>query len=149
LRLRRAGTASRGPLNADVRCHLSRVSTAIGLCTLTASAVFSIWIMLQGAGGTFRWSWFYPWVLSPYVAFGILCVKLAHRSSTSRRAALVAAVIVSVISVYAYVNAMLVDVSSTSALIFVFMPLYLFIGGFAVFGVSMLISRFLGSRSDT
>ena len=125
------------------------MSIAIGLSSLLASAAFAIWIMLQGTGGKFEWSWFYPWVLSPYFAFGFLCIASASRTAAYRRSALVTAVIVSIVSIYTYVNATLDCESSTAALIFVFMPLYLLIGGLAVFGISTLIGRLLRARSDT
>jgi len=125
------------------------VIAAIGLCSLATAAAFTIWAMLHGAGGVFEWSWFYPWALSPYIVLGILCITSATRAAATRRAALVAAVLVSIVSAHAYVNAMFFDVSSTSALIFIFMPLYSLIGGLVVYGVVAVVGRWLRAANDT
>ena len=57
--------------------------------------------------------------------------------------------VVSIISAHAYVYAMFNDVSSTSALIFIFMPLYSLIGGLVVFGVVAVVGRWPGAANDS
>jgi hypothetical protein len=112
------------------------------------AAAIAVWTMLHGAGGRFEWSWFYPWVLAPYLILGGLVATVGTRSKFTRVASIVATVAVLAAS-YLYVDAMFIHVSSTSALIYVFLPLYLLVGGLTLFALTALIGRRLSRPNDT
>src|SRR5438105_6328870 len=99
--------------------------------------------MIHGAG-KFEWNAFYPWVIGPYIVLlGVLCLP---RDQTSARAfaGCVTAVLVLAFTCWFYIGAMWFSSSSTSALIFVFAPAYLFVGGLMVWGVAWyLFARIL------
>jgi len=139
-RPRRLSIAARGPLNADVRCHL-RSAVTIGIASLAVAAVVTLWSMLYGALWKFEWSWFYPWALSPYLVLVIVFVAAGNRSKSTQIASVVAGVAVLLFASFLYLDAMLVHVSSTSALVFVFGPLYLLVGGTLVFVTTALVGR--------
>lgn len=88
---------------------------------------------------------FILWAVSPYVAFfaaSRMLSKLLPLSNLAIPSAVIAAVMLA-FTVYAYVGTR--DTSSTYALIFVFVPLYLYIGSFFLLtlalGVSLLIKK--------
>jgi hypothetical protein len=113
----------------------------IGIATLAVAGVVTLWCMLYGALWKFEWTWFYPWALSPYVVLAIVFAAAGNRSKATQIASVVAGIAVLLFASYLYFDAMLVHVSSTSALIFIFAPLYLLIGGLLVFFVTAMVGR--------
>jgi len=105
---------------------------------LTAAPIVAIAAMVHGAG-KFEWNAFYPWVLAPYALLAAVFVVPAKRTGPRLFAGCVAAVAVLVATCWFYVKAMWFSVSSTSALIFIFAPIYLLVGGLAVWGVGWLV----------
>jgi len=105
--------------------------------------------MQHGAGSSIEWNWFYPWVLSPYLLLGALIATVGAKSRSTRLASLIAAIAVSLGASYLYVDAMYFHVSSTSALIFVFVPPYCLLGGLAIFAVTALLARKMTATNDT
>jgi hypothetical protein len=115
---------------------------AITAASLVAASIVALCAMIHGAG-KFEWNGFYPWVIGPYVvlfgAFGFL----PRRYDARRFAGSVAAVTVLLFTCWFYIGAMWFSTSSTSALIFVFGPVYLFVGGLVVWGIAwFVVARF-------
>jgi hypothetical protein len=105
------------------------------IALLLAASVVAFSAMIHGAG-KFEWSWFYPWVIGPYgVLLLIFCLPTGQSDARSI-AGRVAAALVLTFSCLPYIDAMWVSVSSTSALIFIFAPVYLFVGGLIVWGLA-------------
>lgn len=115
----------------------SSTITIIAANLIVASAA-ALAAMIHGAG-KFEWNWFYPWIIGPYIAlFGIFCFPL-NQTDARAFAGCVSAVTVLLFTCWLYVGAMWFSVSSTSALIFIFSPLYLFAGGLIVWGAAWFL----------
>jgi hypothetical protein len=84
---------------------------------------------------------FYLWVLLPYIVLliSIFRIHRASSSDASRIAIFVSALAVVILSVFIYYQAIFVSSSSTSALVFIFVPVY----GLAAIAVIYFASRFL------
>ena len=104
------------------------------IALLLAASVVAFSSMLHGAG-TFEWSWFYPWVIGPYGVLSLIFCLPADQSDARSTAGRVTAVLVLAFSCLLYIDAMWVSVSSTSALVFIFAPVYLFVGGLIIWGL--------------
>ena len=117
---------------------MSTRDVAIIAVCLTASSIVAIVAMIHGAG-KFEWNWFYPWVIGPYIILlGIFC--LPRRQTDSRAfAGCTSAMTVLVFSCWFYIGAMWFSGSSTSALVFIFAPIYLFVGGLVVWGSAWFV----------
>jgi integral membrane sensor domain MASE1 len=113
--------------------------------SLGLAAAFTFITMLYGAGWQFEWSGFYPWALSPYIAFLALSRFTARFSPFAASAGCIAAVLMLAFTLLAYGDSMYIHTSSTSALIFIFAPLYLLVGGPVIFGISLGVGRFIRS----
>ena len=105
--------------------------------------------MMHGAGGKFEWSWFYPWVLGPYLILGTLFATIGAKTKHTRVASLLTAIAVGIGATYLYLDAIFINVSSTSALIYVFGPLYCLLGGFAVFAAMTFLASKVTAANDT
>jgi hypothetical protein len=117
-----------------------RIAEAV---SLVFAAAFTFVTMLYGACWRFEWNGFYPWALSPYLVFFALSRFFGKFSAFGAAAGCIAAVLMLVFTLFAYGDAMYVHVSSTSPLIFIFVPFYLLVGGPTVFGISLGINRFI------
>jgi hypothetical protein len=119
---------------------------AIIVVSLIAASTVALSAMIHGAG-KFEWNGFYPWVIGPYMV--LLGVFGLPRSQTEARAfaGSVTAVMVLLFTCWFYIGAMWFSASSTSALIFIFAPVYLFVGGLIVWGVAwFLFARLYGAK---
>ena|SRR5689334_22955824 len=111
---------------------------AITVLSLIAASLAALSAMVHGAG-KFEWNGFYPWVIGPYIVLlGVFCLP---RDQTNIRAfaGCVAAVMVLLFTCWFYIGAMWFSSSSTSALIFIFAPAYLLVGGLIVWGVAWFL----------
>jgi glucan phosphoethanolaminetransferase (alkaline phosphatase superfamily) len=109
---------------------------ALGIMVSTTSAVGGLSDLAFTLG-------FYVWVLLPFVLL-ILLNSYAHRSGLSpapRAAALLTTVVVVVSSVFIYWSSIFGSESSTSALVFLFIPLYAVVGGAVLFGLAWLLLK--------
>ena len=99
------------------------------IISLLAAAGVAVAAMIHGAG-KFEWN-----------GFVLLAVFGLPRGQTDARlfAGCVAAVSVFACTCWFYVGAMWFSSSSTSALIFVFGPIYLFVGGLVVWGIAWFL----------
>jgi hypothetical protein len=113
--------------------------------SLIAASTVALSAMVHGAG-KFEWNGFHPWVLGPYIVFlGVFGLPLGQTGARAF-AGCVAAVMVLLFSCWFYVGAMWFLVSSTSALIFIFAPIYILVGGLIVWGIAwFLFARMFGA----
>lgn len=117
-------------------------ATLTTIISLIAASAVALAAMIHGAG-KFEWNGFYPWVIGPYVV--LLAIFSLPRRQTNIRAFAggVASVIVLLFTCWFYVGAMWFSASSTSALIFIFAPIYLFVGGLIAWRIVwFLLTRF-------
>jgi hypothetical protein len=117
-------------------------ATLTTIISLIAASGVALAAMIHGAG-KFEWNGFYPWVIGPYIV--LLAIFGLPRRQTNMRAfaGSVASVIVLLFTCWFYVGAMWFSASSTSALIYIFAPVYLFVGGLMAWGiVRFLLTRF-------
>jgi hypothetical protein len=114
---------------------------AIPIASLVLAAAVTLFAMLHGAEWKFEWSWFYPWALSPYAVFSVLVLAVRNATRATQVAAVIAAIIILLLASFMYLDAMFVHVTSTSALIFIFGPFYLVVGGTVAFIIATLVGR--------
>ncbi|MGQ0761879.1 MAG: hypothetical protein ACT4OT_07675 [Acidobacteriota bacterium] len=95
--------------------------TTVGIMASTTSTIGSFSDVLITLG-------FYVWVTLPYVVLIALTLYIYRKGSEAARVAiLVTSILVAVSSVVLYWSAIFKSESSTSALVFVFIPLYSFV----------------------
>ena len=108
-----------------------KTSARITAGLLLAASAVALAAMIRGAG-KFEWNGFYPWVIGPYVVLLLIFCLPLQQSRPRSIAGCVAASAVLVATGVFYIEAMWLSVSSTAALIFIFAPMYLFVGGLVV-----------------
>jgi len=91
----------------------------------------------------------YLWALLPYIVLLVLTVMIHRRnaSDASRIAIFIASVAVVILSVMSYYHAMFVSVTSTSALVFVVIPLYALVGIAIFYFVCWMLIRLMRGRA--
>jgi hypothetical protein len=91
---------------------------------------------------------FMAWAISPYVAFGLLVYLLGLFAKIGYiyQISTVVAAIMLAFTAYCYVVAM-DGTSSTEALAFVFVPIYLHVGAYAALAVGVVISKLFSRRA--
>ena len=135
----------RGPLNADVRCQLKVRVLAVSFGILSVAALLTLFLMLYSA----QWQvslghiGFMCWALIPYIMLALLIRSFGTRSRASRIASLVASAASLGAAAFFYFDAVFVNVSSTSALIFLTGPVSLAVFAALVFGVITVIGNML------
>ena len=117
-----------------------RVTGKITVASLLVALAVAVSAMIHGAG-KFEWNGFYPWVITPYGLFVLIFVFPVRQSAARSVAGCVAAILVLAFTCLFYLNAMWFSVSSTSALIFIFAPMYLLVGGLAAWGLTWLLLK--------
>lgn len=120
----------------------------ITIASLLAASAVAVSAMIHGAE-KFEWNGFYPWVMGPYVLLVLIFVFPLHQSKARSVAGCVAAILVLAFTCLFYINAMWFSDSSTSALIFIFAPMYLLVGGLVAWGLAwLLLKRRAGNKSN-
>jgi hypothetical protein len=120
--------------------------TVIALSLFAASVVAAA-AMMHGAG-KFEWNWFYPWVIAPYVVLVVVFGLPQNQTYARALAGCVAALLVLIFTAWLYIGAMWFSASSTSALVFVFTPGYVLVGGLIVWGIAWFaVARYYRMRS--
>lgn len=117
-----------------------RVTGKITVASLLVALAVAVSAMIHGAG-KFEWNGFYPWVIAPYGFFVLIFAFPVRQSEARSVAGCVAAILVLAFTCLFYLNAMWFSVSSTSALIFIFAPMYLLVGGLAAWGLTWLLLK--------
>jgi len=115
---------------------------------LFLAAAITIYAMARAAGGGLDLGTvaFMAWGISPYVLLAIVALLLSKFASPSRlwTVTLVVGILMLVATIFAYIVSMNGQ-SSTEALVFVFVPLYLMVGGIVTLalglGLSWLVKR--------
>ena len=107
-----------------------------GIMASTTSAVGSLPDLLATLG-------FYFWVAFPFIVLIALTFYIHRKrlSSASRAAVLITSILVVVLSVTAYWASIFNSESSTSALVFIFIPLYALVAIALVYGLAWLLLR--------
>ena len=102
-------------------------------------------------GIDFRLLLLYLWALLPYIVLIGLTVMIYRRnaSDASRIAIFITSVVVVTLSVFSYYHAMFVSVTSTSALVFVVIPLYALAAIAIFFFVCWMLIRLMRRRSSS
>ena len=116
----------------------------LGIMVSTTSSVSSLSDLLITLG-------FYVWVVLPFIVL-ILLNYYIHRknlSSASRVAIFLTSIFVVVSSVLIYWASIFKSESSTSALVFVFIPIYTLVTIAVLYGLAWLLLRLFMSKSKT
>jgi len=111
---------------------------AITVVSLIVASGVAISAMIHGAG-KFEWNSFYPWVIGPYIVLLTIFGFPFNQTDARAFAGCLTAVMVLLFTCWFYIGAMWFSGSSTSALIFIFAPIYLFVGGLMVWGISWFL----------
>jgi drug/metabolite transporter (DMT)-like permease len=113
-----------------------------GIMISTTSAVSSLSDLLVTLG-------FYVWVILPFIILIILTTYIHRKahSSASRLAILLTSILVVVSSVLIYWVSIFNSESSTSALVFIFIPIYALVAIALVHGLSWLLLKGLMPKS--
>lgn len=123
----------------------TRAKATIGF--LLAASVVAVAAMICAAG-QFEWNGFYVWVVGPYLILALLfCLPPSQPETRSVAGCISAAVVLAFTCVF-YIDAVWISVSSTSSLIFIFAPAYLFVGGFILWGMAWFVLERRATRSD-
>jgi hypothetical protein len=114
----------------------------LGMMASTTSAVGGLKDLLVTLG-------FYAWVLLPFVALIALTIYIHRKtlSPASRVAILLTSILVVVTSVPAYWSSIFNSESSTSALVFIFIPLYSLVAIGVGYGLVRLLLGLLMRKS--
>lgn len=124
-----------------------KTSTNATIGLLLAASIVAVAAMIHGAG-KFEWNGFYLWVTGPYIILMLIFCLPPSQSDARSVAGSVSAAIVLAFSCLFYVDAMWISISSTSPLIFIFAPAYLFVGGLIVWGLAWLVLERRTARSN-
>ena len=146
-----AGSPGSSPLSSIVRCHLAARALGISIVLLTAAALLTLYTMLHASGWqiSLRLVGFMLWALIPYCAMGVLSRTIGTRTKAAGIASVTASGAVLAFASLMYVDAIFIHISSTSALIFIFGPLYLVVGGVVLFAAIAVIGNNILRRNDT
>ena len=93
----------------------------------------------------------YLWALLPYIVLLVLTIMIDRRngSDASRIAIFITSVVVVSLSVFSYYHAMFVSVTSTSALVFVVIPLYALAAIAIFYFVCWMLVRLMRGRASS
>jgi len=88
------------------------------------------------------------WIISPYILFLIisLVAKYQSQSNNLSLASCITAVFLLLFTLLVYIDAFYIHISSTSALVFIFVPLYLFVGGPILFFIVYKVINMIYKR---
>ncbi len=118
---------------------------------LFVASALTIGTMARASGETFDAAMFgfMAWAISPYVAFGLLVYLLERFAKIGYlyQIAMVVGAIMLSFTAYCYLVAM-DGTSSTEAVAFLFVPLYLHIGSDAALGVGVVISKLFSRQAS-
>ena len=127
----------------------------IGIITIIIGAVVTSGIMISTTSAVSNLSdllitlGFYVWVILPFIIL-IILTSYIHRkglSSASRVAILLTSILVVVSSVLIYWASIFNSESSTSALVFIFIPIYALMAIAVVYGLAWLLLKSLMPKS--
>jgi hypothetical protein len=143
--------------NYGILCRYMKSLKTIGLTITIIGALLAFGIMASTTSSIESLSdlpillGFYLWVALPFVVLIVLTLYIHRKglSPASRAAALISSTLVVVSSVLIYWASIFHSESSTSALVFIFIPIYALIAIAIVYGVTWLILRTLMPRAKS
>jgi glucan phosphoethanolaminetransferase (alkaline phosphatase superfamily) len=130
--------------NIAIVANILGALITLGIMVSTTSPVAGISDVLFTLG-------FYVWAVLPFIIL-LLLTTYIHRknlSAASRVAILLTSILIVVSSVFLYWASIFNSESSTSALVFVFIPLYSLVGIAVIYGLAWLVLKFVMPRSTT
>jgi hypothetical protein len=121
----------------------------VGLIIITLGILITFGIMISTTSTTGSLSdvlitvGFYAWVALPFIVLIALTLYIHRKglSPASRVAILLASILVVVSSVFIYWTSIFNSTSSTSALVFIFIPIYALVAIAVVHGIAWLLLR--------
>jgi hypothetical protein len=128
---------------------------AIGIVVVLLGLGCTLSIMLSTTswenGIDFTLLLLYFWALMPYIVLLVLTVIIHRRNASyaSRIAIFITSVVVVTLSVVSYYHAMFVSVTSTSALVFVVIPLYALAAIAIFYFVCWMLIRLVRGRASS
>lgn len=133
-----------------------KISRNIGIVTIILGALVTSGIMISttspvaGLSDLLFTLGFYVWAVLPFMILMLLTTYIHRKnfSSASRMAILLTSMLVVVSSVLLYWASIFNSDSSTSALVFVFLPLYSLIGIAVTYGLAWLVLKFVMPKSQ-
>lgn len=116
---------------------------AIEIVALAACVISVFYIMLKAAGWELSSAVLHLWAILPYIVFFIISSIVSHRkrSSIVHKAASITSVLMLAVSLTIYIDGMFIHATSTSFLLFMFVPFYLLFGGPLIFAIILHIWR--------
>jgi hypothetical protein len=117
----------------------------IEITALSVSALTTILIMFYSSDFKVYLDFFYAWAILPYLSFYIISVY-AHKRKFEPvlpLATCITSVLMLMFTMLVYIDGIFIHTSSTSALLFLFVPFWLFIGGPFVLAILLGILRLL------
>jgi hypothetical protein len=127
--------------------------TKVVASVISAIVALSAALVASGGVGDPTMLVFLLWIISPYALFLLISWIFERFTKAPARhgIACVVAILMFVFSMFAYADTA-ADSSSTYGLIFIFVPLWLNIGGPAIFGICLLLAwlaKMVSSRSSS
>ena len=128
--------------NIGIITNITGAIITSGIMFSTTSAISSLSDLLITLG-------FYVWAILPFIVLIILTLYIYRKglSSASRVAILLTSILVVVSSLFIYWASIFNSESSTSALVFIFIPIYALAAIAVVYGLSWLLLKGLMPKS--
>ena len=108
-----------------------KLLTRVALGMMLVAAVATWFLMFRASSWTIGFDWIIAWALLPYAALSLYTLARSRHdfSGAGGKASFWACLVALVFALWAYVDASFAHLSSTSALVFLFVPLYVLVGG--------------------
>jgi len=117
----------------------------IEMTALSVSAFTTIFIMFYSSDFKVYFDFFYVWAILPYLSFYIISVY-AHKRKFEPAlplATCITSALMLIFTMIVYIDGIFIHTSSTSALVFLFVPFYLLIGGPLTLAILLGIGKLL------
>lgn len=107
-----------------------RLYNIVEISVLISTTIFVIIIMLESSGWKIYFDLMTLWAISPYVIFFLTSLILHNRRSKLKYyiSTCITSILLFLFSIFIYIDGMYFHTSSTSSLLFLFVPVYLIIG---------------------
>jgi hypothetical protein len=108
-----------------------KLLTKLAMGMMLVAAIATWFLMFRASGWTIRFGGMFAWALLPYAALSLYALVRSRHGSVEagRKASFWACLAALMFALWAYLDASFVHLSSTSALVFLVVPLYLLVGG--------------------
>lgn len=115
---------------------------AVEKITLGVALLFTSYLMIKSIieSGSHQLDFLHLYVISPYIIFYLFSKKNNKSNSISKAlASSITSVLLLFITLLVYIDALFIHTSSTSALIFLFLPIYLIFGSIITFFIIQFV----------